>query len=60
MKRKRASWKGTTHLTAAEMLGKQKLPPAKFSTQEEFLLGSTFILQEVTVKVRMRRRELVC
>ena len=51
---------GTTHLTAAEMLGKQKLPPAKFSTQEEFLLGSTFILQEATVKVRMRRRELVC
>ena len=60
MKRKRASWMGTTHLTAAEMLGKQKLPPAKFSTQGESLLGSTFILQEATVKVRMRRRELVC
>ena len=60
MKRKRASWKVTTHLTAAEMLGKQKLPPAKFSTQGGSLVGSTFILQEATVKVRMRRRELVC
>ena len=55
MRRKRASWKGTTHLTAAEMWGKQKLPPAKFSTQGESLLGSTFILQEATVRARMRR-----
>ena len=56
MRRKRASWMGTTHLTAAEMLGKQKLPPAKFSTQEEFLLGSTFILQEATEKARLSVR----
>ena len=56
MKRKRASWMGTTHLTAAEMLGKQKLPPAKSSIQEEFQPGS-FIQQEVTVMARRCRRE---
>ena len=63
----RASWKGTTHLIAAEMLGKQKLPPAKFSTLEVFRKGSTFIQQEVTVTARLsvrpagqRRAEPTC
>ena len=57
MGRMRSSWKGTTHLIAAEMLGKQKLPPAKFSTLEVFKKGSTFIQQEATAMARRCRRE---
>ena len=53
----KASWMEKTHLIAAEMLGKQKLPPAKFSTLEVFKKGSTFIQQEATVMARRRRYE---
>ena len=53
----KSSWMETTHLIAAEILGKQKLPPAKFSTLEVFKKGSTFIQQEATAMARGCRRE---
>ena len=55
----KAPWMGTVRLRAARSSGKQKLPPAKFSIQEEFQPGSTFIQQEATVMVRRGRHESV-
>ena len=60
MRRMRTSWTGTAHIIAVRILGKQQLPPAKFSTREVFKKGSTFIQQEATTMARRCRRELVC